>query len=92
MPTPTTYVSLRFASLDDDQLREMLTSLVQQLASGVASVSINGITTTYSTPANIRAAIDEIEAELIDRAMTTAKVGKRAALAPQYPLFTGKGY
>ena len=66
--------------------------LVEQLASGVASTSINGITMTYSTPANIRSAIDEIEAELIDRAMATAKVGKRSALAPQYPTFTGKGY
>lgn len=85
-------MALRFASLTDAQLREMLTSLVQQIASGVASVSINGITTTYSTPANIRAAIDEIEAELIDRDMAAAGVGKRSALAPQYPSFTGKGY
>lgn len=92
MPTPTSYVSLRFSQLSVDQLKEMLTSLVQQIASGVASVSINGITTTYSTPGNIRMAIDEIEAELIDRAMASAGVGKRSALAPQYPSFTGKGY
>jgi hypothetical protein len=85
-------MALRFSSLSDAQLGEMLTSLVQQIASGVASVSINGITTTYSTPGNIRTAIDEIEAELADRALASAKLPRRAAMVMQYPSMGGKGY
>lgn len=85
-------MAIRFSSLSDAQVRELIDSLVQQLASGIASISINGISTTYSTPANIRAAIEELEAELVDRALATAKQPRRAGLVAQYPTLTGKGY
>jgi hypothetical protein len=84
-------MATRFQSLTDREIRDLIASLVQQLAAGVAQVSYNGVTTTYSTPENIRVAIAEFEAELIERA--SAKVGNalRSPLSPQYPK-SGKGY
>lgn len=86
-------MATRFQSLKDPEIRELIASLVQQLAAGVAQVSYNGVTTTYSTPDNIRKAISEFEAELTERAV--AKVGgrRRSPLAPQYPaMIAGKGH
>lgn len=85
-------MAIRYASLSDAQLREVLDSLVSQIHSGIASTVINGISVTYSTPANIRIAIEEIENELADRALAAAKQPRRAGLVAQYPTMTGKGY
>jgi len=86
-------MATRFQSLTNSDIRVLIDSLVQQIGSGTASISINGVMTTYSTPANIRLAIAEFEAELVERAMVKAGVQRRSPLAPQYPrLVAGKGY
>lgn len=86
-------MATRFQSLNDQEIRDLIASLVQQLAAGVAQVSYNGVTTTYSTPDNIRKAIAEFETELTERAVAKIGGARRSPLSPQYPKMTaGKGY
>lgn len=86
-------MATRFQSLSDQEIRDIISSLVQQLAAGVAQVSYNGVTTTYSTPGNIRKAIAEFESELSERAVDIVGGARRSPLSPQYPRITaGKGY
>lgn len=86
-------MATRFQSLPDQEIREIIASLVRQIGTGTAQVSINGIMTVYSTPANIRIAIAEFEAELVDRAVASIGSRRRSPLAAQYPLIrSGKGY
>lgn len=86
-------MATRFQSLPDQEIRDLIDSLVHQIASGSAQVTINGISTVYSTPANIRIAIAEFEAELFERAISAIGRPRRSPLAPQYPRsLPGKGF
>ena len=48
--------AIRYRSFTDEKLQAFLTQLVEQQASGVASVSYNDETTVFSSAANIEAA------------------------------------
>lgn len=86
-------MATRFQSLSDDDIKGLIAQLVQQIASGVASVSYNGVMTTYSTPNNIRMAIAELEAELVARALAKIKGPRVSPLTAQYPrMIPGGGY
>lgn len=84
-------MATRYNTLSDTDLAGLLDALARQLATGVASLSINGQTVTYSTPAEIRNTMADMEAELADRALRRASAGRRSPLAAQYPSLLGKG-
>ena len=65
-------MAIRYKSIETPELEEMLADLVRQLGNGVATVSYQGTTTTYSSPAQIRIAIAEFESELIRRTRAAA--------------------
>ena len=81
---------LRYANLTTAELQDMLTALVSQLGSGVASISYNGQTITYSSIVNIEAAISGIERELANR--TAREQGYKIRKGARYPSMPGKGF
>ncbi|MGR3315388.1 hypothetical protein [Roseovarius indicus] len=86
-------MATRFQSLNDQEIRDKIAYLVDQLSAGTAQVTINGITTVLSRPENIRLMIAEFEAELTERAVAKIGGARRSPLSPQYPKMTaGKGY
>ncbi len=68
---------IRFQSFDDDQLAEMLADLVRQQSSGIASISQNGETITFSTPEKIERAIVALEDEIQRRVDFAAGLKRR---------------
>ncbi len=68
---------IRFRSLSDADLEAMLASLVEQQHSGVASVSQNGESITFSTPEKIERAIQRLEAEIQRREDVAAGITRR---------------
>ncbi|WP_112330050.1 hypothetical protein [Cereibacter johrii] len=56
-------MATRYNTLSDADLAGLLDALARQLATGVASLSINGQTVSYSTPAEIRNTMSEMETE-----------------------------
>lgn len=81
---------IRYARLSDAQLEEMLDTLVEQIGAGIASITYNGQTITYSSVANITTAIEGIEKELTRR--LAAASGLKKKKGPVYPRLTGKGF
>ncbi|WP_265499564.1 hypothetical protein [Paracoccus beibuensis] len=85
-------MAIRYSAFDDAKLHAWLEQLVEQQHSGVASVSYNGETTVFSSPANIEAAISGVEKELARRWARRAAKARRSPLQPQYPQMPGKGF
>lgn len=81
---------IRFQSFDDEQLQEMLADLVRQQSSGIASISQNGETISFSTPEKIEKAIVALEDEIQRRADLLAGVSRRRSMV-FYPR-TSKGW
>lgn len=81
---------IRYARLEDADLEAMLDSLVEQMSSGVASITYNGQSITYTTVANIMTAIESIERELIRR--QAAANGLKKKKGARYTRFPGKGF
>ncbi|RDC68490.1 hypothetical protein DLJ49_19980 [Rhodovulum sp. 12E13] len=81
---------IRFRSFSDSQLQEMLDSLVEQQVSGVASISQNGETITFSTPEKIERAIQALEREITRREDAAAGRTRRRSYV-SYPT-GGKGW
>lgn len=85
-------MSIRFRSFSDEKLQSFLDQLVEQQTSGVASVSYNGETTTFSSPANIERAILSIETELDRREAAAAGKTRRRSWVFNPGVMSGKGY
>lgn len=81
---------IRFQSFNDEQLEEMLADLVRQQSSGIASISQNGETISFSTPEKIEKAIVALEDEIQRRADLLAGVSRRRSMV-FYPR-TSKGW
>lgn len=57
-------MSIRFRGFTKQELETMLTDLVRQQASGIASITINGEATVFSTPEKIEKAVVSLENEI----------------------------
>ena len=83
-------MSVRFRGFSKEELETMLKDLVRQQVSGIASISINGEMTTFSTPEKIEKAIVALENE-IQRLEDIEQNRKRHKINVFYPT-GGKGW
>lgn len=83
---------IRYSRKSDDELHAFLDQLVEQKHNGVATVSYNGETTTFTGQASIELNIVEIETEISRRYALRAGRARRSPVRVEYPRNIGKGF
>lgn len=71
---------IRFRSFTDQELEEALASIMEQKASGVATISQNGETITFRGPAEIENVILQFENEIQAREDAEAGIIRRRSM------------
>lgn len=84
--------SIRFRSIEDANLQQIIDQLVAQKHTGHASVDFNGQAVSFNSPGAIEQMIRDLEAEVVKREDAMAGRTKRRTWLHNPTLTSGKGY